>query len=101
MLYKKENINSATEIILAAHKLWSIQGDQHDVISCTKGSLWITQEADLKDYVIEEGMDFWVTTSGHIVVEALNDAQFQYSLHKRDDHIKGTKLVASIQRIQA
>ena len=54
MLNTKENLHTLTEITLAKHKLWSIEGDRRgDVISCLNGTLWITQEGDLKDYILD------------------------------------------------
>ena len=52
------------------------------------GTLWITQQGDMKDYVIEAGKNFWVTKSGAVVVQALENAQFKYSLNELESHIE-------------
>ncbi len=101
MLSTKVVIHTPADITLAAHKLWSIEGDRRDTISCTIGSLWITQEADLNDYIVEAGMVFGVTTPGRVVVEALNDAHFKYSRNEFNYQIEDTKQLTNIQRIQA
>lgn len=89
MLNTKENLHTLTKITLAKYKLWSIEGDRRgDVISCLSGTLWITQEGDMKDYILETGKDFWVTKPGAIVIQALDNAQFKYSLNELQSHIE-------------
>ncbi len=89
MLNTKENLHTLTEITLAKDKMWSIEGDRRgDVIRCKSGTLWITQEGDLKDYIVEPCRDFWVTKPGTVVVQALDDAQFKYSLNELQSHIE-------------
>jgi hypothetical protein len=89
MINTKVNLPAITEISLASHKLWSVEGDRRgDVISCLSGSLWITQQGDLKDYILEAGKNFWVTKPGTIVVQALGNAQFMYSLNEMESHVE-------------
>jgi hypothetical protein len=89
MLNTKKNVRTLTEITLAKHKMWSIEGDRRgDVISCMSGILWITQEGDLKDYIVEAGRNFWVTKPGTVIVQALDDSQFKYSLNEMQNHIE-------------
>jgi hypothetical protein len=89
MLNTKQNVHSLTEITLPKHKMWTIEGNRHgDVISCKNGILWITQEGDLKDYIIEAGRNFWVTKPGTVIVQALDDSKFKYSLNEMEDHIE-------------
>ena len=89
MINTKENLHTMTDITLPKFKTWSIDGDRRgDVLSCSKGTLWITQHGDLKDYVLEAGKDFWVTKSGTVVVQALEHAQFKYSLNELESHIE-------------
>jgi hypothetical protein len=89
MINTKENLHTLTEITLANHKTWSIEGGRRgDVISCLSGTLWITQENDLKDYILEQGKDFWVTKPGAVVVQALQSAQYKYTLNELKSHIE-------------
>lgn len=89
MLNTKINLHAISDISLAKYKLWSIEGDRRgDVIRCLNGTLWITQEGDLKDYIVEAGRDFWVTRPGTVVVQALQDSQFKYSLNELESHIE-------------
>jgi hypothetical protein len=55
--------------------LWRARGDQRGrVIICCRGVVWITQERDLIDYVLQEGEIFIVTLPGSVLVQALEPA---------------------------
>jgi hypothetical protein len=89
MINTKVNLHTQTDISLAKARVWNIEGDRRgDVISCRSGSLWVTQEGDLKDYVLDAGQNFWVTRSGTVVVQALQNAQFEYNLNELITHIE-------------
>lgn len=89
MLNTKTRINILTDITLAMHKMWGIDGDRcGDVISCTNGTLWITQEDDLRDYIITAGQSFWITKPGTVVVQALENSQFKYNLNELQSHVE-------------
>jgi hypothetical protein len=92
MLNTKQNLQAFTEVTLPKFKIWSIEGNRRgDVINCLSGSLWVTQEGDLKDYVLESGKSFWVTKPGSVVVQALDHSQFKYSLNELQEHIEPVK----------
>ena len=89
MLNTKQNLHTLTEITLPKHKTWTIEGNRHgDVISCKSGTLWITQEGDQMDYIVEMGRNFWVTKPGTVIVQAMDDSKFKYSLNELQDHIE-------------
>lgn len=89
MLNIKQNVHTLTEISLEKYKTWTIEGNRRgEVISCKSGILWITQEGDLKDYIIEAGRSFWVTRPGTVVVQALDNSKFNYSLNEMQEHIE-------------
>jgi hypothetical protein len=89
MLNTKQNVHTLTDITLAKYKTWSIEGNRRgDVISCNSGTLWVTQEGDFKDYIIEAGRNFWVTRPGTVVVQALDKSTFKYSLNEMQNHIE-------------
>ncbi len=89
MLRTKETTHTLTDITLPKYKTWTIDGDRRgDVITCLNGALWVTQEGDLKDHVLETGRSFWVTRRGTVVVQALETAQFKYSLNELPSHIE-------------
>ena len=60
---------------LVARSIERLRGDNRwRAIVCLHGRVWITQEHDLKDYVLEPGEIFLVTRSGTVVIQALGDA---------------------------
>lgn len=92
MLNTKINTHTLTDITLARSKTWTIEGDRRgDVIRCTSGTLWVTQQGDTRDYVIDQGRSFWVTRPGAIVVQALDDSKFKYSLCEMNSHVEKSK----------
>jgi formylmethanofuran dehydrogenase subunit D len=89
MLNTRVNENKLTEITLTQSKVWSIEGDRRgEVINCLSGVIWITQADDLNDYILEAGDSFWVTKRGTVIVQALQNAQFKYSLNELQSHIE-------------
>jgi hypothetical protein len=92
MLNTKVNTYTLTDITLPKYKIWTIEGNRRgDVISCLNGTLWVTQEGDLKDYIVESGRSFWVTRPGPVVVQALDNSKFKYSLNEMQNHIEDSK----------
>ena len=78
-----------TDITLGKYKIWNIEGDRRgDVITCLSGRLWVTQEGDMKDYIVEPGRAFWVTKAGTVVVQALENSQFKYNLNEVQNHFE-------------
>jgi len=60
---------------LRAQELWSLDGDHRwRMIVCVSGEVWITQERDLQDYVLEAGDVFIVNQRGSVLIGALDDA---------------------------
>ena len=54
---------------------WQARGDQRwCVIICCRGVVWITQERDVVDYVLQEGEIFIVTLPGLVLVQARESA---------------------------
>jgi hypothetical protein len=89
MLTTKVNLRFDTDITLDKYRLWDIEGDRRgDVIRCLYGELWVTQYGDLKDYVLGPGQEFWVTRAGTVVVQALKDSKFKFSLNEIHNHIE-------------
>ncbi len=92
MLNTKENVHTLTQISLPKYQMWNIEGDRRgDVISCMSGLMWVTQEGDFKDYIVEAGRSFWVTRRGTVIVQALDDSKFKYSLNEIPSHIENNK----------
>ncbi len=92
MLSTKDSLRTMTDISLPKYKTWSIEGDRRgDVITCLSGTLWVTQEGDFKDYVLESGRSFWVTRPGPVVLQALDNSQFKYSLNELGNHTEANR----------
>ncbi len=92
MLNTKESLRTMTDISLPKYKTWSIEGDRRgDVITCLNGTLWVTQEGDFKDYVLESGRSFWVTRPGTVILQALDHSHFKYSLNELHDHAQANR----------
>jgi hypothetical protein len=89
MLSTKTNLHTLTDITLAKYGLWTTEGDRRgDVVRCMIGTLWVTQEGDMKDYILDHDQDFWVTRPGTVIIQALENAQFKYSLNELQNHIE-------------
>ncbi|BDV41099.1 hypothetical protein GURASL_00220 [Geotalea uraniireducens] len=53
-----------------------LEGDARGaIIACLAGVLWITQEGDATDHLVEAGGQFTVERQGLVLVEARRDAQ--------------------------
>jgi hypothetical protein len=58
--------------------LWPIANDLRGLaIECSEGTLWVTQEGDHQDHVLEAGQRFVVARRGSVVVEALSDSRLR------------------------
>jgi hypothetical protein len=64
------------EFGLTRGKLWRIAGDNcWRAVVCVEGVVWVTEEWDLQDYVLEAGQMFLITLPGKVIVQALVDAR--------------------------
>jgi hypothetical protein len=69
-----------TLIDLAAGQGWGLKGKRRQqTLFCLQGSVWVTQECDISDYVLEEGDAFLVTQPGLVLVRALTPARIGYA----------------------
>lgn len=55
-----------------AHRLFPVRRGTE--IYCLEGMLWITQDGDFTDHIIESGEKFIVNRKGNVVLQALNTA---------------------------
>ncbi len=54
---------------------YSLTGDRrYQTVACISGSVWITQEGDMQDYLLQEGEVFIITHRGLVIVRALEDS---------------------------
>ncbi|WP_319406761.1 DUF2917 domain-containing protein [uncultured Desulfosarcina sp.] len=69
-----------TLVDLAAGQGWGLKGKRRQqTLFCLQGSVWVTQECDIHDYVLEEGDAFLVTQPGLVLVRALTPARIGYA----------------------
>lgn len=75
-----EKINSDAGCFLQQGEIQRLTGDHRwQLIFCQKGSLWITQENDLNDYVLEKGEGFLISQRGRVVIQARKSSRLGIS----------------------
>ena len=70
-----------TDLIRAAREipkagLFRIHEGQGQRIECVLGCLWVTQESDPRDIVLEAGVGFTIDRGGETFISALADSRF-------------------------
>ena len=85
------NLSTPDTIVdLAAGQGWGLKGKRRQqTLFCLQGSMWITQEGDIRDYILEEGDAFLVTLPGLVLVRALTLARLGYSESMMPEPLKG------------
>lgn len=54
---------------------WRLRGKRgHQTLFCLHGSVWVTQESDIRDYIRDMGDAVVVTLPGLVLVKALSQA---------------------------
>ncbi len=66
---------------------WTSRGK---IVSCLQGSVWVTQEQDLEDYILEQGESFMITVPGRVIVQALEDSSFSLNHTPRKNRFTGS-----------
>jgi len=65
-----------TVIDLSHGQGWRMKGKRgRQTLFCLEGSVWVTQEGDIRDYMLEAGDAFLVTQPGLVLVRALTPAR--------------------------
>jgi hypothetical protein len=85
------NLSAPDRIVdLAAGQGWGVKGKRRQqTLFCLKGRVWVTQECDIRDYVLQEGDAFVVTLPGLVLVRALTDARLGYAESMIPEPFKG------------
>ena len=79
-----------TIVDLAAGQGWGLKGKRRQqTLFCLQGSVWITQECDIRDYVLEDGDAFMVTLPGLVLVRALTPARIGYAESMMPEPFRG------------
>ena len=80
----------AARITLAKGEVKQLLGDHRwTLILCQTGSVWITQERDLTDYILEPEQAFLVTLPGRVVIQARRPAVIDITLSLRNTPYSG------------
>ena len=56
---------------------------------CLEGKVWVTQEGDIRDYLLEAGDAFLVSQSGLVMVRALTPAYIGYAENRMTAPFRG------------
>lgn len=74
------------EIQLTAHSLFKLNGDSRGMqISAARGKLWVTQQGDPVDYLLQPGEKVRVTQKGIVLIQGFSDARVRMVL-ARNSH---------------
>jgi hypothetical protein len=85
-------LKEATEVQMPANSLLRVEGDTRGIkILCRSGSR-ITQERDLKDYLLGNKGDFTIVWNGLVVVQARTDTEIVVSPEIERDSVKKTTM---------
>lgn len=75
------NLSTPDKLVdLAVGQGWGLRGKRRQqTLLCLQGRVWVTQECDIRDYVLDEGDAFLVTLPGLVLVRALTPARIGYA----------------------
>ena len=70
------NMPEPDDLIHLNHRQeYSLTGDhRYQSIVCISGSVWVTQENDVQDYLLQDDEVFIITSRGRVIVRALADS---------------------------
>jgi hypothetical protein len=75
---------------LSARDLWRLDEDNRwRMVICVRGEVWVTQERDMRDYILTAGQMFIVTQSGSVLIGALGDASVEVTPYLRSAPYRG------------
>jgi len=85
------NLNKPEKKVhLSAGQGWGLRGKPgRQTLFCLQGRLWVTQESDIRDYLLEAGDAFLVTQPGLVLVRALTTAQIGYAENRTTAPFRG------------
>lgn len=64
---------------LAAGRSWGVKDKRRpQLICCIQGEVWVTQERDIHDYILDAGESFLITLPGLVLVRALKASRIGY-----------------------
>ncbi len=64
------------KISLTENSLWSAYCNPNEIkIECQQGEVWITQESDHRDIILQAGQGYRVEKRGLVIVQAIGGAK--------------------------
>jgi len=78
--YREKNISKQEVHHLDSRAVERLPGVQTgDAIFCTGGILWVTQENDPEDYLLQKSSRFVASRQGVVVIQAFTEAEYRLS----------------------
>jgi len=66
------------KLTMDENSVFNIDGDRRGtIISCTKGTVYITQQNDFNDHILSVGENFVVSKKGRVITWALSSAAIE------------------------
>ena len=79
-----------TVVNLTAGQGWGVKGRHpQQTLVCLQGRVWVTQECDIRDYLLDEGDAFLITQPGLMMVRALTPARIGFTENSAARPFKG------------
>jgi len=75
------NLSKPEKVVhMAAGQGWGVKGKRgRQTLYCLEGTVWITQQGDLRDYLLKEGDVFVVSRPGLVMARAMTPASLGYA----------------------
>ena len=75
------NLNKPEKVVhLAAGQGWGVKGKRgRQTLYCLEGTVWVTQQGDISDYLLKEGDAFVVSRPGLVMARAMTAASLGYA----------------------
>lgn len=71
-----EITTSPQEIMLTANSFWSAYCNSNEIqVECQEGEVWITQEGDHRDIILQAQQQHRIEKRGLVIVQAITDAR--------------------------
>ena len=77
------NIVSSPITHLQRRQTFSLRGEPGQQLQVRSGEVWVTQDGDPRDLVLEAHQCFTLDRAGHVLISALRDASFAVASPKQ------------------
>jgi len=67
------------ELCMKRRQILNVRGGVGHVIACHSGSIWVTQEGELRDIVLGAGESFAFERKGPVLVQALEQSAISFA----------------------